>query len=95
MSALIWRHYLQNGTSYNGLKINAEIIVSLQIIKKVFPSAFANGIEDVGLHPIRVAVGAKQAKKQWRIKVFRLNRIKYLCVFNKFNRNTDLILYYV
>lgn len=29
---------------------------SLQIMKKVFPKAFAEGIEDVGLHPVRVNV---------------------------------------
>lgn len=34
--------------------VNADINASLQIIKKVLPNAFANGIEGVGLHPFRV-----------------------------------------
>lgn len=40
--------------SNNGIKINADINGSYQIIKKVFPKAFAEGIEDVGLHPFKV-----------------------------------------
>lgn len=36
--------------------INADVNGSLQIMKKVFPNAFANGIEGVALHPIRVTV---------------------------------------
>ena len=42
--------------SNEGKKINADVNGSLQIIKKVLPNAFSNGIEDVGLHPIRVTV---------------------------------------
>ena len=40
--------------SNNGTKINADVNGSYQIIKKVFPKAFAEGIEDVGLHPFKV-----------------------------------------
>lgn len=40
--------------SNNGIKINADVNGSYQIIKKVFPKAFANGIEGVGLHPFKV-----------------------------------------
>ena len=40
--------------SNNGTKINADVNGSYQIIKKVFPKAFANGIEGVGLHPFKV-----------------------------------------
>ena len=40
--------------SGNGTKINADINASCQILKKVFPAAYANGIEDVVLHPARV-----------------------------------------
>lgn len=40
--------------SNNGIKINADINGSYQIIKKVFPKAFAEGIEDVGLHPFKI-----------------------------------------
>lgn len=40
--------------SNNGIKINADINGSYQIIKKVFPKAFAEGIEGVGLHPFKV-----------------------------------------
>lgn len=40
--------------SENGIKMNADINASYQILKKVFPTAYANGIEDVGLHPVRV-----------------------------------------
>lgn len=40
--------------SNNGTKINADVNGSYQIIKKVFPKAFAEGIEGVGLHPFKV-----------------------------------------
>lgn len=42
--------------SNDGKRINADVNGSLQIIKKVFPNAFSNGIEDVGLHPFRVTI---------------------------------------
>jgi len=42
--------------SNNGIKINADVNGAYQIMKKVFPNAFANGIEGVGLHPIRVNI---------------------------------------
>ena len=42
--------------SNNGILINSDVNGSYQIIIKVFPKAFADGIEDVGLHPIRVNV---------------------------------------
>lgn len=40
--------------SSNGIEINADINASYQILKKVFPAAYANGIEGVVLHPARV-----------------------------------------
>ena len=40
--------------SNNGTKINADVNGSYQIIKKVFPKVFADGIEGVGLHPFKV-----------------------------------------
>ena len=40
--------------SSNGTKMNADINASYQILKKVFPEAYADGIEGVVLHPIRV-----------------------------------------
>lgn len=40
--------------SNEGIEINADVNGSYQIIKKVFPKAFANGIEGVGLHPFKV-----------------------------------------
>lgn len=40
--------------SNEGIKINADVNGSYQIIKKVFPKAFADGIEGVGLHPFKV-----------------------------------------
>ena len=43
--------------SGDGILINADVNGSLQIIKKVFPNAFVNGIVGVDLHPIRVNVG--------------------------------------
>ena len=42
--------------SDNGVKINADVNGAYQILKKVFPKAYADGIEDVALHPIRVSV---------------------------------------
>jgi putative transposase len=43
--------------SNNGTLINSDVNGSYQIIKKVFPNAFADGIVGVDLHPIRVNVG--------------------------------------
>lgn len=40
--------------SNNGTKINADVNGSYQIIKKVFPKAFAEGIEGIGLYPFKV-----------------------------------------
>jgi putative transposase len=40
--------------SDTGKLINADVNGSLQILKKVFPNAFSNGIEDVALHPVVV-----------------------------------------
>lgn len=48
------RKYRGLFVSNNGTKINADVNGSYQIIKKVFPKAFANGIEGVGLHPFKV-----------------------------------------
>jgi len=42
--------------SNGGELINADLNGSYQIIKKVFPDAFINGIEGVGLHPVRLNV---------------------------------------
>ena len=42
--------------SNQGKRINADVNGSLQIMKKVFPNAFADGIEGVVLHPVRVNV---------------------------------------
>ncbi|MBL4951041.1 transposase [Neobacillus sp. YIM B02564] len=36
--------------------INADVNGAYNILRKVFPNAFANGIEDVGLHPVRVNI---------------------------------------
>jgi len=40
--------------SNKGVMINADLNGAYQIIKKVFPNAFSDGIEGVGLHPVRV-----------------------------------------
>lgn len=50
------RKYRGLFVSNNGIKINADVNGSYQIIKKVFPKAFAEGIEGVGLHPFKVAL---------------------------------------
>ena len=42
--------------SNNGIKINADVNGAYQIMKKVFPNAFADGIEGVALHPVRVNI---------------------------------------
>lgn len=42
--------------SNKGAQINADVNGAYQIMRKVFPNAFANGIEGVGLHPIRVNI---------------------------------------
>lgn len=44
--------------SNGGTKINADINASYQILKKVFPAAYADGIEGVVLHPVRVNASA-------------------------------------
>lgn len=55
------RYYDKSRRIYRGLfksnggkLINADLNGSYQIMKKVFPNAFANGIEGAGLHPVRV-----------------------------------------
>lgn len=35
-------------------KINADVNGAYQIMKKVIPNAFANGIEGAGLHPLTI-----------------------------------------
>ena len=42
--------------SNKGIKINSDVNGSYQIMKKVFPKAFAEGIEGVGLHPIIISL---------------------------------------
>lgn len=42
--------------SNNGKLINSDVNGSYQIMKKVFPNAFANGIEGVGCHPTAIKV---------------------------------------
>lgn len=41
----------------DGTKINADLNASYNIIRKVFPKAFADGIRDVGLHPVGLSIG--------------------------------------
>jgi len=40
--------------SNEGILINADLNGACQIIKKVFPKAFVDGIEGVALHPVRL-----------------------------------------
>lgn len=42
--------------SNQGIKINADVNAAFQIMKKVFPNEFSDGIEGVVLHPVRVGV---------------------------------------
>lgn len=42
--------------SDNGTEINADVNGSYQIMVKAFPKSFDNGIEGVGLHPVRVNI---------------------------------------
>lgn len=42
--------------SNKGTPINADINASYQIMKKVFPNEFSNGIEGVVLHPVKVNI---------------------------------------
>ena len=42
--------------SNKGIKINADVNAAYQIMKKVFPNVFADGIEGVVLHPVRVGI---------------------------------------
>lgn len=44
--------FISNG----GIKINADVNGSYQIMRKVFPDAFANGIEGVCLHPMTMKI---------------------------------------
>jgi len=49
--------------SNNGIKINADLNGSYQIIKKVAPNAFSNGVEGVCLHPIRVNFDSNKSNR--------------------------------
>lgn len=42
--------------SNQGIEINADVNGSYQIMKKVVPNAFVDGIEGVGLHPVRLNI---------------------------------------
>lgn len=42
--------------SNQGVKINADVNAAYQIMKKVFPNEFSDGIEGVVLHPVRVNI---------------------------------------
>lgn len=42
--------------SNKGIKLNADVNAAFQIMKKVFPNVFADGIEGVVLHPVRVGI---------------------------------------
>lgn len=42
--------------SNNGASINADVNGAYQIMKKVFPNEFSNGIEGVVLHPVKVDI---------------------------------------
>jgi len=42
--------------SNQGIKINADVNAAFQIMKKVFPNVFTDGIEGVVLHPVRVGI---------------------------------------
>lgn len=42
--------------SNKGVSINADVNAAFQIMKKVFPNEFSDGIEGVVLHPVRVNV---------------------------------------
>ena len=42
--------------SNKGIKINADVNAAFQIMKKVFPNVFTDGIEGVVLHPVRVGI---------------------------------------
>ena len=42
--------------SNTGILINADVNGSYQIMKKVFPNAFADGIEGAGLHPLSMRI---------------------------------------
>ena len=50
------RKYRGLFVSNKGIKINADVNGAYQIMKKAFPNAFADGIEGVVLHPVRVNV---------------------------------------
>ena len=42
--------------SNKGFKINVDVNAAFQIMKKVFPNVFTDGIEGVVLHPVRVGI---------------------------------------
>ena len=42
--------------SNEGIRINADVNAAYQIMKKVFPNEFSDGIEGVVLHPVRVDI---------------------------------------
>jgi putative transposase len=52
-SRRIHRGLFQSNT---GKLINADVNGSYQIMKKVFPNAFVDGIEGVGLHPLSIKI---------------------------------------
>ena len=50
------RKYRGLFVSNKGIEINADVNGSYQIMKKVFPNAFAKGIEGAGWHPVAIKI---------------------------------------
>lgn len=50
------RKYRGLFVSNQGVRINADVNAAYQIMKKVFPNVFVDGIEGVVLHPVRVDI---------------------------------------
>lgn len=42
--------------SNQGIKINADVNGSYQIMKKVFPNSFEDGVEGAGCHPLSMKI---------------------------------------
>jgi putative transposase len=54
---MLTNHLLYISLLHKGILINADVNGAFQILKKVFPNAYANGIEAVVFQPVKVNFG--------------------------------------
>jgi len=52
-----------------GSVVNADVNAAYNIVRKAFPNVLAEGIEDAGVHPVRMSLGIA-CECTWRYRAF-------------------------